>query len=82
MDPRTDIDTRPGFYYVSVIRDDGAYRFLAGPFETHVEALAAVPRARDVARDLDPRATWYAFGTARTDENSGPGMLNNQLAEN
>lgn len=76
-------DSKPGAYYVSVVR--GAdYRLLAGPFlNDHAAALALVPKATQVAQDLDPRAAWYAFGTCRLDVAPGEvpraGILNQQL---
>lgn len=75
-------DTKPGAYYVSVMR--GAdYRLLAGPWiDNHAAALAAVDAVRDVAQDLDPRAAWYAFGTCRLPVEAGEmppaGILNEQ----
>jgi len=60
-----------GVYWVSVRRDNGDTRFLAGPYETHMVALAKVREANDRACALDPRAHWYAFGTARTDTENG-----------
>lgn len=69
-------DPRPGFYYVSVRRPNGDYRLLRGPFvNDHAAALAAVDPARYRAYDLDPRAAWYAYGTARTEQDMGPGLL-------
>ena len=69
-------DSKPGFYYVSVVRDSGDYRLLRGPFvNDHAGALAAVDAARFRAYDLDPRAQWYAYGTARLDTDAGPGIL-------
>ena len=50
-------------YYVSVI-DGGQYGFLLGPYRTHAEAEANVPRAKGLAREADDRAFWYAYGTA------------------
>lgn len=74
MDAAQTPDPRPGFYYVSVI--DGPRRALvAGPYETHAEALGAVPRMRDEGCKCDPRAWWYAWGTARCEEDAGPGVL-------
>lgn len=53
----------PG-YYVSVI--DGTRKALvAGPFETHAEALAQVEPEREKWYKLDARSHWYAWGTAR-----------------
>jgi hypothetical protein len=68
-------DTRPGFYYVSVI--DGQSRgLLSGPYSTHSEALADVTPAKVVTQMLDPRADFYAFGTCRFETNAGQGALN------
>ncbi len=61
-------DNKPGNYYVTAIRDDGAVAWLAGPFlNDHAGALAALPRAKAVAMDIDPNAPWYAYGTSRLD---------------
>lgn len=55
-----------GHYYVTARNDDGRYVALLGPFETHAEALANVQRGTRLAYDSgDPRAPWYAYGTAR-----------------
>lgn len=74
-------DTRPGPYYVTVV-DAGRALALAGPFDTHPEALAQVAPARDLAVEYDLKAHFYAFGTART-EGAGkgfpPGCFNKQL---
>lgn len=72
-------DTRPGFYYVSVVRDDGAHRLLRGPFvNDHPAALAAVDGARHIACKLDRRGHWYAYGTCRTETDAGPGILDHR----
>lgn len=61
-------DTKAGNYYVTAIRDDGAVAWLAGPFKNdHQAALDALPRAKAIAMDIDPRAHWYAYGTSRLD---------------
>lgn len=58
-------DTQPCAYYVTAT-DSGRYVRLLGPFfNDHAGALAMVDQVREVAIDLDPRAHWYAFGTAR-----------------
>lgn len=57
-------DTQPGPYYVTAKRDTRT-AFVSGPYDTHAEALALVDKARSIAADLDPRAWWDAFGTAR-----------------
>ncbi len=66
-------------YYVSTI-DGSRFALLAGPFETHSEACGWVKRARDIACRVDPRAWFYAFGTASTrPEYRKPGLLNDLL---
>lgn len=56
-----------GDYWVTVRNNHGDYRFLAGPYKTHVAALAKLREAKKRAWDSgDPRAPWYAYGTART----------------
>lgn len=68
-------DTKPGNYYVSVI-DGPRSALLLGPFENdHAAALAMVDKVRAKAEEVDPRASWYAFGTCRMDA-SRPGRLN------
>ena len=73
-------DTAPGNYYVTA-RDGGRHALLAGPFpNNHAAALALVDRARVEAEKVDPRAVWYAYGTARFPETfNEPGKLNNRL---
>jgi len=75
-------DPRPGNYYVSVV-DGQRSALLAGPWPTHAAALGAVDVVRNLACELDPRAHWYAFGTARLpDDDSVPiraGSLNREL---
>lgn len=68
-------DPRDGLYYVTVRRDDGEWRILRGPFLTHVAALAALPWARRRACELDPKAHWYSYGTARSLDHLGVGIL-------
>ena len=65
-------------YYVSAI--DGDRRALvAGPYQTHGEALGDVEAVQAVAYELDVRSHFYAWGTARTCDDR-PGVLNAQLA--
>ncbi len=67
-------------YYVTVRRDDGDSRALAGPFAEHDEALAWVRRATDAAHKRDTRAAWYYFGTAAIKYGyDKPGILNVDL---
>lgn len=67
-------DRRPGFYYVSCV--DGTRRaLLRGPWTSHAAAIAAVPAVRAEAERADAWACWYAFGTARSETDLGPGVL-------
>lgn len=57
-------DTKPGSYYVTAI-DGKRVAYLLGPFAWHLQALELVGAAQAKAEELDPRAFWYAYGTAR-----------------
>lgn len=74
-------DTKPGNYYVTVRREDGDFRCLAGPYrDDHAAALAMVDRANKLACEIDARAHWYSYGTVRTDYSyDRPGILNERL---
>ena len=71
-------DTKPGPYYVSVRRENGDYRFLAGPYDTHQAALDDVPKVSELAYKYDPRGVWYSYGTCRITDGSytEPGIFN------
>ncbi|MGF7178388.1 hypothetical protein [Azospirillum doebereinerae] len=72
-------DSRPGFYYVSIVRDSRV-GLLAGPFiDDHAAALAWVERARAEAERCDPFAVFDAFGTVRLTSSAKPGVLNSIL---
>lgn len=73
-------DTETGNYYVTVA-DGGRVSPIVGPFkDNHQAALDLVDQARQVAQEVDPRAAFYAFGTARYPaEYDIPGMLNGKL---
>lgn len=73
--PREGEDLRPGFYYVSAQRDDGARVLVRGPYSTHRAALDAVQDTMIEAAERDFRAFWYAWGTARSETDLGPGKL-------
>lgn len=64
-------DNQPGPYYVSVV-DGSRHSLLSGPYDTHQEALDMVSKADVIACLLDPRAHFYAFGTARIKDGSSP----------
>jgi len=74
-------DSRPGHYYVSVVRSGTDWRPLLGPFEQHAAALARVDKARAKALELDPKAPWYSYGTVRAEHYAGAGILNRLLPE-
>lgn len=80
-------------FYVSVIDgpriggDIEVKRFglLAGPYETHQEALDKVDVVRKIAEKVNVWAHFYAFGTCKLKQpiNSGypPGRLNHLLPD-
>jgi hypothetical protein len=72
--------TEPRDFYVSLIRG-ARTALLAGPFETHTEALAMVTRAAAEAERVDPRAFWDAHGTCSLPRAAGNphGKLNDRL---
>lgn len=68
---RPECPSNGGRYYVTV-RDHDRTGWLLGPYDTHAEALANVDRGNELACNADPRAHWYAFGTARITDPSAP----------
>lgn len=65
-------------YYTSIM-EGPSFRFLAGPFRTHTEALALVDDARRVTQRVNhTRAAFSAFGTCSSDFFT-PGVINDQL---
>lgn len=55
---------------------------LAGPYETHAEALDRVAAVRKIAEDINAWAHFYAFGTVKLKQPPYPvGKLNHLLAE-
>ena len=67
-------DTRPGPYYVSA-RDNGKTFIMAGPYETHAEALAKVDEALQIANEHDGRAWFMSWGTVRVGGSERIGTL-------
>ena len=74
-------DNKPGNFYVDVMRGNGVYRLLLGPFvDDHGGALEYLPAVKELALELDPKAAWYSFGTCRLEPGSGPaGVLNDKF---
>lgn len=70
-------------YYVTMIRDPGKNQRvarLAGPFDTHEEALSHVDAAKEHAYEVDPKSAFDAFGTSGVEsDNHKPGVLNEHL---
>jgi hypothetical protein len=56
--------TQPGYYVTCIDEETDRRAALAGPFETHEEALAQVDICRRAACEKYPAAHWYLFGTA------------------
>jgi len=52
------------YYYVTVINKKGDFRPLNGPHDTHEQALDAVLKTKQKALRVDPKASFYAFGTS------------------
>ena|SRR5208283_535944 len=65
-----------GNYYVTAM-DGPSFYYMAGPYQTHGEALAMVDTARDLAdkHDRSGKAWFMSWGTVRT-EHTKPGSLN------
>lgn len=58
-------------YYVSAI-DGDRKALICGPYPTHDAALEDVTRVKRAAYDVDPRAHWWAWGTASVDLEKAP----------
>lgn len=67
-------------YYASVM--DGPRRgLLLGPFADLEAAAARVEQAKALARTVNDRAIWFAYGTARVEADTLPQGRLNTLAE-
>jgi hypothetical protein len=74
-------DSRPGFYYVTCRNSAGDYAFIRGPWvDDHAGALAAKRAVQTEGERVDPRAVFYAWGTARSETDLGPGVLGGPLS--
>lgn len=75
-------DPRPGYYYCTVM-DGPNYALLAGPYDSHQDALDNLPKAKQIAQQVDAKAVFYAFGTARIERNATvirpAGVLNTEM---
>lgn len=68
-------------FYVTMKRGDKT-AWLAGPYDTHIEAIDKVQLATLIANDVDPRSHWDAFGTSSIERytNDHPqGVLNERM---
>lgn len=64
---------KPGHsFYVTQVRD-GRYRVLAGPFDTHAEALGEVDGLRAKVCAADPFSEFDSFGTMQRENLSQGG---------
>ena len=52
------------------------YNLLAGPYQTHGEALAMLDKVRRVAYRISPMTVFYTFSTCRVVGCSKPGLFN------
>lgn len=67
-------------YYVTMAREGRGIAHLAGPFDTHEDALAHVDEARRHAEEVDPRASFDSFGTSGVvSDHHRPGTLNARM---
>lgn len=67
-----------GTYYVTAV-DGGSFWRMAGPYDTHQEALADVRRVHELTdkHDRSGRAAFMGWGTIRDKEGArSPGNLN------
>lgn len=80
QEPVTDPDR---VFYAST-RNDGKVGFLAGPYDTHQEALDVVAPTKELATAADQWAVFYSFGTLslpRSLATLPKGIFNRQVAE-
>lgn len=58
-------------FYTTVVRG-AKVGYLLGPFDDEPTARAAIPAARRLAEQVDPRTVFDAFGTCRLELSAGP----------
>ena len=66
-------------YYVSVI-DGRRKALLVGPFAHQRQAAFAVDKTRRAAEDIDAKAAFYSFGTAKAATGHREGSLNGAVS--
>ena len=62
-------------YYV-VAAAGKRYSLLAGPYQTHGEAVAVLDKVRRVAYRINPMTVFYTFDTCRLIGYNKPGLFN------
>jgi hypothetical protein len=71
-------------FYVSV-ENNGRYGLLAGPYPTKTAASARISAVKELARQVDERASWYAYGVTSVQAKPGQelptGRLNKMIEE-
>jgi len=65
-------------YYVSIV-DGDQFNIVAGPFETHKEALDMTERARKIGTEIDWKSWFYGWGTVKMKNGHREGVLNKHL---
>lgn len=69
-----------GYFFVTAKYGQGV-AILAGPYETHEEALDALPKAKSLSLDAIAEAAFASFGTTRIAGYEKPGQFNDQITE-
>ncbi len=67
-------------YYVSII-DGPQFNVVAGPFQTHQEALDVVESVRKIGNKVDLKSHFYGWGTVKMKNGHAKGILNKHLQE-
>ena len=65
-------------FYVSIV-DGRRFNVVAGPFQTHQEALDTVDKAIEAGYKVDPKSWFYSWGTVKMKNGYQEGILNKQL---
>lgn len=72
----SDVDPRPGNYYVSAI-DAGHYWLVSGPYGMHADALRMLEPIKNSVIEQSPRSHFFAWGTCRLEDGAEakPGLI-------